>query len=209
MTDESGAAKERVEDHLIRHTRMIPRDVISLGNALAREILRHRKAGRDRLPDAALRDVVARCAKRYRATSSLAQCADPISSDLMPSTAGRYEFTGVYTGDQAYISGVVDQMRSLIRLMKVDQFPPVRPGRAARDRQPLLRERDRRRLGALAERSAGLRRRSRLQEAYYTLGDVEEFQLPSDVEIYVLHPCLVSSVGLSMGPGRREPATDR
>ena len=82
---------------------MIPRDVISLGNALAREILRHRKAGRDRLPDAALRDVVARCAKQF-GDSQLAQCANQIAADLMPANAGRYDFSGAFTGDQAYRS---------------------------------------------------------------------------------------------------------
>ena len=46
VADEWGG-KERVEDYLLRHTRMIPRDVISLGNALSVEVLRHRKAGRD------------------------------------------------------------------------------------------------------------------------------------------------------------------
>ena len=81
---------------------MIPRDVISLGNALAREMLRHRKAGRDGCRSRA-RDVVARCAKQF-GDSQLAQCANQISSDLMPATAGRYDFSGVFTGDQAYMA---------------------------------------------------------------------------------------------------------
>ena len=45
------------------------------------------------------------------------------------------------------------------------------------------------------------------KETFYTLGDVEEFQLPSDVDTYVLHPCLVSSVGLTVQA--KEPAAER
>jgi hypothetical protein len=194
LTDEWGA-KERVEDHLIRHTRMIPRDVISLGNALAREILRQRKAGRDRLPDIVLRDVVARCAKQF-GDSQLAQCANQISSDLMPATAGRYDFTGVYTGDQAYIGGIIEQMRSLIRLMKVDQFPRsdldglreiANPYfESATDIASVLWQNGL--LGYVDER--GTRR-------FYSLGDIEEFALPPEVDMYVIHPSLARSVGLA------------
>jgi hypothetical protein len=37
------------------------------------------------------------------------------------------------------------------------------------------------------------------REVFYTLGDVEEFRLPADVDTYVVHPCLASSVGLKVG----------
>jgi hypothetical protein len=39
-----------VEDYLLSHTRLIPRDIISLGNELSEEVLRHKQAGRDALP---------------------------------------------------------------------------------------------------------------------------------------------------------------
>ena len=46
------------------------------------------------------------------------------------------------------------------------------------------------------------------REAFYTLGDIEDFQLPSDVDTYILHPCLAGSVGLTAKPVQ-EPATER
>ncbi len=33
------------------------------------------------------------------------------------------------------------------------------------------------------------------QRRFYSLGDVEEFHLPPQVDTYVLHPCLVHAVG--------------
>jgi hypothetical protein len=49
---------------------------------------------------------------------------------------------------------------------------------------------------------------ARGHDVFYALGDIEEFQLPSDVDTYVLHPCLASSVGLSAKP-EQQPAVER
>ena len=72
-----------IEDYLLSHTRLIPRDIISLGNDLNEEVLRQKQAGHEGLSPAALQRVVQRCAKRF-GDSQLAQCANQISSDLMP-----------------------------------------------------------------------------------------------------------------------------
>src|SRR3974390_3598082 len=44
-----------IEDYLLSHTRLIPRDIISLGNELSEEVLRQKQAGHQGLPPAALR----------------------------------------------------------------------------------------------------------------------------------------------------------
>jgi hypothetical protein len=43
-----------IEDYLLSHTRLIPRDIISLGNDLNEEVLRQKQAGHEGLPPAAL-----------------------------------------------------------------------------------------------------------------------------------------------------------
>jgi len=194
VADEWGGT-EAIEDYLLRHTRMIPRDVVSLGNALSREVLKHRKAGRDDLPEPVLKDTVARCAKQF-GDSQLAQCANQIAADLMPANAGRYDFTGAFTGDQAYLSTIVEDMRSFLRLVKADVIPRAdldslkeiaNPHfESATEISSVLWQNGL--LGYLDER--GCRR-------FYALGDVEEFSLPPEVDNYVVHPVLARSVGLT------------
>jgi len=194
VTDEWGG-KERVEDYLVRHTRLIPRDVISLGNELAEEVFRQKRSGRDRLPELAFREVVARCAKRF-GDSQLAQCANQVSSDMMPKNAALHSYSEVYTSTQTYIRGIVDEMRSFIRLIGVDQFPRsdldglqeiANPHfESATDLASVLWQNGL--LGYLDSRG---------QQRYYSLGDVDEFHLPPDVDTYVIHPCLARSVGLT------------
>jgi hypothetical protein len=96
---------ETIEDYLLGHTRLIPRDIISLGNDLSEEILRQKKAGHAGLPPEALAAVVQRSAKRF-GDSQLAQCANQISSDLMPSGAAVHDYSELFTSTQSYISGV-------------------------------------------------------------------------------------------------------
>jgi Protein tyrosine and serine/threonine kinase len=182
-----------IEDYLLGHTRLIPRDIISLGNELSEEVLRHKQAGHDGLPTAAVEAVVQRCAKRF-GDSQLAQCANQISSDLMPANAALQEYSELFTSTQAYISGVQEDVRSFVRMIGVDQFSRT-------DLETLQEMADLHfekathlasvlwQNGLLGYLDEASRRR------FYSMGDVEQFHLPPDADRYILHPCLVYAVG--------------
>jgi hypothetical protein len=182
-----------IEDYLLGHTRLIPRDVISLGNELSEEVLRQKQAGREGLPAAALQRVVQRCAKRF-GDSQLAQCANQISSDLMPKNAALQEYSELFTSTQAYISGVQEEVRSFVRMMGVDRFS--RGDLAALQEVADLHFEKATDLASVLWQNGLLgyvdesgRRR------FYSMGDVEQFHFPPDAGTYVLHPCLAYAVG--------------
>jgi protein kinase-like protein len=182
-----------VEDYLLSHTRLIPRDIISLGNELNEEVLRQKQAGSDGLPAAALQGVVQRCAKRF-GDSQLAQCANQISSDLMPKNAALQDYSELFTSTQAYISGVQEDVRSFVRMIGVDRFSSGDLAalqevadlhfEKATDLASVLWQN-----GLLGYVDESGRRR------FYSMGDVEQFHFPPDAGTYVLHPCLVYAVG--------------
>ena len=182
-----------IEDYLLSHTRLIPRDIISLGNELNEEVLRQKQAGHEGLPPAALAGVVQRCAKRF-GDSQLAQCANQISSDLMPKNAALHDYSELFTSTQAYITGVQEDVRSFVRMIGVDRFSRGDLGalqevadlhfEKATDLASVLWQN-----GLLGYIDESGRRR------FYSMGDVEEFHFPPEVGTYVLHPCLVYTVG--------------
>ena len=182
-----------IGDYLLSHTRLIPRDIISLGNDLNEEVLRQKQAGHEGLPPTALQRVVQRCAKRF-GDSQLAQCANQISSDLMPANAALHDYSELFTSTQAYISGVQEDVRSFVRLIGVDRFSRADLEalqevadlhfEKATDLASVLWQN-----GLLGYVDESGRRR------FYSMGDVEEFHFPPDVGTYVLHPCLVYTVG--------------
>jgi hypothetical protein len=182
-----------VEDYLLGHTRMIPRDIISLGNELSEEVLRLKQAGQDGFPPGVLQTVVQRSAKRF-GDSQLAQCANQVSSDLMPAGAALHDYSELFTSTQAYITGVQEEVRAFVRMIGVDRFPrsdlevlqevaDLHFEKATNLASVLWQN------GLLGYIDEAGRRR------FYSLGDVEEFHLPPDVEQYVLHPCLTYAVG--------------
>ena len=182
-----------IEDYLLSHTRLIPRDIISLGNDLNEEVLRQKQAGSVGLPPAALARVVQRCAKRF-GDSQLAQCANQISSDLMPKNAALHDYSELFTSTQAYISGVQEDVRSFVRMIGVDRFSRADLGalqemadlhfEKATDLASVLWQN-----GLLGYVDESGRRR------FYSMGDIEQFHFPPEVGTYVLHPCLVHTVG--------------
>src|SRR6266568_7397942 len=189
----SDVCSSDLEDYLLSHTRLIPRDIISLGNELNEEVLRQKQAGHEGLPPAALAGVVQRCAKRF-GDSQLAQCANQISSDLMPKNAALHNYSDLFTSTQAYISGVQEDVRSFVRMIGVDRFSrgdlealqevADLHFEKATDLASVLWQN-----GLLGYIDESGRRR------FYSMGDVEEFHFPPEVGTYVLHPCLVHTVG--------------
>jgi tRNA A-37 threonylcarbamoyl transferase component Bud32 len=182
-----------IEDYLLSHTRLIPRDIISLGNELSEEILRQKQDGHAALPAAALHGVMERCAKRF-GDSQLAQCANQISSDLMPEGAALHDYSELFTSTQAYISGVQEDVRSFVRMIGVDRFPR-RDLVALQEMADLHFEKATDLASVLWQNGllgyvdeAGRRR-------FYSMGDVEAFHIPPEVGTYVLHPCLAHAVG--------------
>jgi hypothetical protein len=182
-----------IEDYLLSNTRLIPRDIILLGNELNEEILRQQQAGSEGVPPAAIQRVVQRCAKRF-GDSQLAQCANQISSDLMPPNAALHNYSEYYTSAQAYIRGVQEQVRSFVRMVGVDRFPRKDLGALQEMvNQHFEQETD---LASVLWQNGLLGYIDEFgQRRFYALGDVEEFHFPPDVETYVLHPCLAHAVG--------------
>jgi protein kinase-like protein len=182
-----------LEDYLLSHTRLIPRDIISLGNELNEEILRQKQAGHEGVPPEDLQRVVQRCAKRF-GDSQLAQCANQISSDLMPQNAALHNYSELFTSTQAYISGVQDEVRNFVRVIGVDRFP--------RADLEALQEMANQHFEKATDLASVLWQNGLLgyvdeigRSRFYSLGDVEEFHFPPHVDTYALHPCLVHTVG--------------
>jgi hypothetical protein len=182
-----------IEDYLLSHTRLIPRDIISLGNDLSEEVMRQKQAGHEGLPPAVVAGVVQRCAKRF-GDSQLAQCANQISSDLMPKNAALHNYSELFTSTQAYISGVQEDVRSFVRMIGVDRF--------SRADLVALQEVADLHFEKATDLASVLWQNSLLgyvdeagRNRFYSMGDIEEFHFPPEVGTYVLHPCLVNAVG--------------
>ncbi|MGK5114742.1 MULTISPECIES: P-loop ATPase, Sll1717 family [unclassified Geodermatophilus] len=189
--NEARGVTEDVLEYLIRHTRLIPRDVISLGNDLCRAVLRQKELGNTEVPNEVMRRVVSHAAKRF-GDSQLAQCANQIAADLMPRNAAQKGYSEFYTSNQEYATSLREQLKDVIRAVGVDRF----------DRASLntLEELS----GEVFEHSThvpsvlwqngllGLVRDGRSH--FYSVSDMSQLTIPPDADEYVLHPCVIDAV---------------
>jgi hypothetical protein len=192
VSNEARGVHEKVTDYLLRHTRLIPRDVVSLGNALCAEIVRQKAAGRTELSQADLRRVVARSSKRF-GDSQLAQAGNQIAADTMPRDAARQGYSEVYTSTVEYLAGIDQQVREIIRSVGYDRF-----SRQELELMQLQAEDafDRTtHFPSVLWQSGLLGYVDKDGEAhFYSQADMDQFDIAMDMDDYVFHPSLIDSV---------------
>lgn len=193
--------QERAVDYLLRHTRLIPRDVVSQGNALCQEVLRQRAAGHERLPGEALRRIVSRSAKRF-GNSQLAQCANQIAADMMPGNAALHGYSEAYVSSHEYAQTVQRQLRDILGLVGVDRFG-FKDLMTLRDAGAEMFEGNtdvpsvlwQNGLLGYADRDG--------RYCFYSLADIDEFEVPEDVDEYAFHPVVIDAVRSVTSSGRQ------
>lgn len=79
---------ERVTTYILRHTRLIPRDVVTVGNLLSRQVAMARADRLDRVPDKQISRAVAESA-RLSGIEELRGCADELLMDHASNGNGR------------------------------------------------------------------------------------------------------------------------
>lgn len=177
---------EPVEQYLIRHTKLSPRDVILLGNSILLAARRENLKPRE-LSDESLRRTVS-LASRLAATEALAQVANQVVTNALPWNSSKYNYTESVTTE--YDSdGLVREICSVLLLLETELFD-----RAVADR--LSAEADKR-FGSGSQlldvlwqhRLIGV-----LKDGYASFYDgVEDgrFTLPIGPFLYILHSILL------------------
>jgi hypothetical protein len=204
LHNERRGVTEDVLNYILRHTRLIPRDVVAVGNDLCMEIARHKQAGGGELPQEAIRSVVGMAGKRA-GDAQLAQCASQISADMMPRDAAKKGYADFFVSNQEYAATVRDRLKGVLATVGKDRFPP--------EELKLLDDMGRVEFDGLTKVSAVLWQAGLLGYVdsgrcrFYSLAGVGDMDVPCDAEEYVLHPCVLDAVHAmrSVGPVPVDP----
>jgi hypothetical protein len=182
---------EQVDDYLLRHTRMIPRDVVVLGNALCEYTAQPAAHRAGRLTDEVLRRVVGQVA-RGLADEQIRVCANQIAADKIPARGGRHGLTDYFVGSHEYSDGAAGQLTELLTEVGRDRFDY--------DTVQRLADRGRAKLDGYEHLVDVLWHNGVLgydspEEGadyahFHAATEADDFHLPSDKTSYVLHPCV-------------------
>jgi hypothetical protein len=191
---------ERIEDYLLRHTRLIPRDVVELGNLFCRLI--------DQRPGVPITnsdiEAAVRKAARWYGSEQLGICANQLKADQTPAHAVDHHYSESYTAADEWSRGVHGQLEDIIGVLPGDQFGP--------DVLADLAQSGLRAFGPQTDVVSVLwqngligyadTRRGDGSWVFYGLDDMDAFHMPLHEERYALHPCVIDATGVrGSGPG--------
>ena len=112
---------EPIEDYLVRHTRLLPRDIVILGNSLCNTIERAKNRNDLDSIEIHIRNAVSEEAKIF-GEEQLIICGHQIASDQIPISAALHGYSDTYTGNKEYIRGIADELKQIIKYIGKDHF---------------------------------------------------------------------------------------
>lgn len=232
------AVREPIEQYLLRHTRLIPRDVIILLNMLHVEVVAAGQEGATRLEDEAIWRVVHEAARLF-GVEQLAIAGNQLAIGEMPTEAVEGDYVELYSGESsavdskdeealtgiefdkqargyvyrgidtydgddpllvaagAYQRGIVDDLGELVKSLEVDRI----------SREALLDFVERAEIRFPDGNAASVLWQNGLigysdgvvetgEPVFYSAAHADPLELPMDKPAYMLHPCLIDSVGI-------------
>jgi len=204
IRNEARGVEEPLGDYLVRHTRLLPRDMILMGNALCASVARAKSAGEKSVGEAEIRSIVEMVAAWF-GTEQLAICGNQIVGDLLPHGAAQGDLRR-YTASDEYNRDTSERIEGLLRLFGDDQFDS--------SRLEVLAQRGRKEFGEKIDLPTVLWQNGLLgfgdarvgpeDWIFHGVEDVDRFHVPLDRDRYAFHPSLLDALGISGGgPGTR------
>lgn len=187
-------AAESLEHYLLRHTRLIPRDIVWLGNLLCDRVSQARHDGAAVLDDRAIWEVVDKAARGF-ADDQLRACANQIAADQVPEHGGPRGYADFYVGTSEYREGIVGELRQLISALGFDRVSEDTLKRGIEDISPTLQHEHV--LDVLWQNGVlGYDTRVAGCSHFYSATEADDFNLPQGRLAYVFHPCLAHRIEL-------------
>lgn len=207
IVDAVRGSREPVQDYLLRHTRLLPRDVVSLGNGLCHR-MRSRTGGLRPLSEQEIRSVVQQHASLF-GREQLEICANQISADMMPEHAALQGISEIYTGADptftgadTYLGSIRQELTRFIRGIGRDRFDQVAFVRLRDDaRTQFDNQTDVMTVlwqgGLLGMLPAGLKDGRAI---FYSAAARHDLRIDDSAPAYAFHPTLIEGLSLATEP---------
>ena len=201
-------ARQRDEDlkrYLLRHTRLIPRDVVVLGNMLCELIDQARHEQQPFLSQHEIRQIVRQAARRF-GHEELCVVANHLTAEAMPFGAGDDGYADFYTGGrgaEAFPIAIADRLAEMLAVVEHDRFSKVRLDALAEELHDLIDTRadpiDVLWLHGLLGYIEGPMREGRV--VFYSAAREDRLRLPRNKRAYALHPIMIDTIDGIRGIG--------
>lgn len=190
--------EEDAYQYVLRHTRLLPRDIVTLGEKVCSLIAKTKQRGAPSLNEHELRDVIRLVAKGF-GLEQLEICARHVAALTMPRGAARGEWAEFYVGNADYNNEMQD---AIVRLLRED----ATKDRLSRDELDRFSVAARQCIAEDVDLPSVLWQNGLLgfvdgnqdggRDVFFPISGELGFTLPRDQKEYVFHSCLIDAVGL-------------
>ena len=196
--------EEPIEQYVLRHTRLLPRDIVIVGNSLA-EIKRMKKDSPTIDVCRTIRRKVAECAKIF-GNELLQICANQINNNEMPKGAASREYAEIYTSIIEYEESTTQKMKDILSQIDTDKLSWEQICRLEESSKTILGINCKMfdvlwqngGIGYIEEGPNG-------NDEVFFNEEYPEFLLPKNKKTYVLRSCLIDAVGIHNARWDPEP----
>lgn len=186
---------EPIMQYILRHTRLLPRDIVIIGNSLA-EIKRIKFDAPNTDVCRLIRKKVSECAKTF-GDELLQICANQINNNEMPKGAANRNYAEVYTSIKEYEESTTQKMKEVLLQINSDKLSWDQICRLKESAKKILGENNK--MFDVLWQNGGV---GYIEEGPNGSGEVffneeyPEFLLPKNKETYVLRSCLIDAIGI-------------
>lgn len=186
---------EPIVQYILRHTRLLPRDIVIIGNSLA-ELKGIKDDSLDFDICKIIRRKVADCAKTF-GNELLQICANQINNNEMPKGAAYRGFVEVYTSVKEYKESTSQSMKDILLQINSDKLSWEQIVSLQKEAKNILGENSRMfdvlwqngGIGYIEEGPNGN------TEVFFN-EEYPEFLLPKGKGMYILRSCLIDAIGI-------------
>lgn len=197
--------KEPITQYILRHTRLLPRDVVIIGNSLAEVksmITNDSTLDIQKL----IRKKVSKAAKSF-GNELLQICANQIINNEMPKGAANREYSEVYTSIKEYNESITQRIKEILMLLSSDKFTWNDILALQNNADEVLGENNNMfdtlwQNGAIGYIDEGPNGRD---EVFFIDDEYEEFLLPRNKKVYILRSCIIDAIGMSGADWDKNP----
>jgi hypothetical protein len=205
ISNEARQCDEDVKRYLLRHTRLIPRDVVVLGNMLCGLIDQAHHEHQPFLSELEIRQIVRQAARRF-GQEELCVVANHLTAEAMPSNAADDGYADFYTGGrgaEAFPLAIADRLAEMLAVVEHDRFGRGRLDILAEDLRDLIDTGadplDVLWLHGLIGHIDGPMREGRV--VFYSAAREDRLSLPRNKRAYALHPIMIDTIDGIRGIG--------
>ena len=195
---------ESIVQYILRHTRLLPRDIVIVGNSLA-ELKAMKINSADFDICKVIRRKIAECAKTF-GNELLQICANQINNNEMPKGAANREYSEVYTSIKEYKESTSQFMKEILLKINSDKLSWNQIEGLQKEAKEILGEKSK--MFDVLWQNGGIgyidKGPNGAVEVFFN-ERYPEFLLPKRKEVYILRSCLIDAVGIQNSNWDKQP----